>query len=257
MAEGRPTLCFVTPAFGRLEISAVCFAHRAWAIERLRELGIDACSVVIANDGNLDLAAALGFKTLEQRNDLGLGRKFNDGYAWAASEGIQYVIPMGSDSWVDPGFVADALERSAGGKRLVAYSQPYAVVHKDGDRRIDMQVIYEGGTSMLFRTELLRLVKYRPIRENAPKGCDSHTIGSLKRARAVFRALPAHQLSTVGFQTENQISRYDLLFEKWGIAETDRPFEGMDELYPATLIAQIAAVYEERRARAEAEAAKA
>jgi glycosyltransferase involved in cell wall biosynthesis len=69
-------------------------------------MGIDASAVVVADDPNLDVADELGFATV-RRNNQTLGRKFNDGYQFACDpefneRPVDFVVPCGSDDWIDP-----------------------------------------------------------------------------------------------------------------------------------------------------------
>ena len=102
------SMWFVTPAWQRYELTAVCLRQRQWVIEQLADHGIEARCVVVADDENLDIARALGFDVVEQRNDRGLGRKFNDGYEHAARAGATWIVPIGSDSWIDPRYFLPA-----------------------------------------------------------------------------------------------------------------------------------------------------
>lgn len=97
------TIWFVTPAWQRYELSELCFDQRRHVIDSLAEQGIAAKCVVIADDGNLDLARDRGFEVVAQDNQW-LGRKFNDGMEYAFRNGASRVVPIGSDSWIDPAY---------------------------------------------------------------------------------------------------------------------------------------------------------
>lgn len=243
--SARPSIWFVTPAWLRYKISRIVAEQRAWAIDRLQELGIDAAAVVIADDENLDIAREFGFATVEQNNDY-LGAKFNDGYEYAAEHGVDYVCPIGSDSWLDPTFIAENLP--ALGTRTVLYSQHYAVVRPDGLERAQLLVRYEGGTTMMYPTSVFAHCGYRPIPDHAARGCDGHTIKAIKaggKTRFVIRE--KHTLETVSFQSELQVTNYDALIQRWGVGQTDRPFAGLRLHYPPELVANVEAFYQERR----------
>ena len=36
-----------------------------------------------------------------------VGRKFNDGMEYAGTHGAQWIVPIGSDSWIDPAYFLD------------------------------------------------------------------------------------------------------------------------------------------------------
>src|SRR5690349_10276090 len=97
---------FVVPVFGREELTAVCLRQLAWTCEQMARYDLEATAVVIGEDLSLDVAQELGFATV-RRDNTQLGRKFNDGYQLACDpaynpEPADYVVPCGSDDWVDP-----------------------------------------------------------------------------------------------------------------------------------------------------------
>src|SRR6185369_1212836 len=158
----RPSLWFVTPAFRRFELSQVCFAQRAAAIKRLDELGIDASCVVVADDENLDIARSFGFAVVEVDNRW-LGRRFNEGYAFAAEEGVDYIVPIGSDSWLDTEFFADGLPAGRG----VLTSRLYASVDERGSRLSPLEIAASPGVGPhVVAVSLLEDTAYRPVNDN-------------------------------------------------------------------------------------------
>lgn len=243
---GTPSFWFITPAWQRLEISALCFAQREWACEQMRAAGIDADACVIADDENLDIADQLGHATVDRPN-LSLGSKFNVGYEFAAAEGIDYVCPIGSDSWVDPAFIIGNLPDPE--RREVVYSRHYAVIRPDGGERAQLLVEYEGGTTMFYPTALFAHCGWRPIPEDAKRGCDAHTIAAARRGGDVtFTIAERHVLETVSFQTELQVTNYDNLIDRWGVGRTRKPFESLSRHYPAELVQQMRDLYKRRAA---------
>ena len=88
------TIWFVTPANGRLELSAVCFDQRLHVMATLQEHGIRTRCVVVADDGNLDLARDRKFDVVVQNNEW-LGRRFNDGHESLVYLGADYEIKRG------------------------------------------------------------------------------------------------------------------------------------------------------------------
>jgi hypothetical protein len=245
----RPTLWFITPAFRRAELSAICFAQRAAAIETLAGYGIDASACVIADDENLDLADEYGFASVERDNRF-LGQKLNDGYQFAAAESVDYVCPMGSDSWIDPAFIAMNLPGRE--SKTVVSSRHYSVVRADGRRRAQLFVDYQGGTTMFFPTRMLRHCDYRPVPEDLQRGCDGNTIRALKSGGPhSFRVAEVHELETVAFQSPQlQITDYAKLLGRWGVGETEDTFADLADRYPAELVERVERLYEQRRAGA-------
>ena len=53
-------LYFITPAFRRYELTAVCLEQHQRVIDELAKSGIEAHQVVVADDENLDIARSRG-----------------------------------------------------------------------------------------------------------------------------------------------------------------------------------------------------
>ena len=100
-----PSLWFVVPAHGRVELARICLRQLRRTCDALALEGVEATAVVVADDENLNTARALGFGTVE-RNNAFTSRKFNDGIQFALDpewnpRPADYVVPCGSDDWVD------------------------------------------------------------------------------------------------------------------------------------------------------------
>jgi hypothetical protein len=73
-----PSLWFIVPAHGRLQLARICLKQLRRTCDALIEEGIQATAVVIADDENLDTARELGFGTIERDNTF-VSRRYNDG----------------------------------------------------------------------------------------------------------------------------------------------------------------------------------
>lgn len=236
-------LFFVTPAFQRYELSEICFAERKWAIEQLAANGIEARSVIVADDENLDIARENGFDTVESINDW-LGKRFNDGYQYAAEQGATHVFPIGSDSWVDPKFIYGKLHDNLD----VVASRYYARVDRLGIRRKVMWVPVLQGVSYVMPTKALAGKNYRPCADRIRRGCDGSTWQTISRVEGVQMVWSeVHDLETIAFESNVNISTYEGLGTRWGISETDQPFSGLIAHYPHKLVDQIGRYYDEHR----------
>lgn len=76
-------------------------AQRRWLCDTLAARGVTANSVIVGDDDNLDIAHKYGFPTVEMDNEY-VGRKFNAGYKYAAEQGADVFVHIGSDDWVHP-----------------------------------------------------------------------------------------------------------------------------------------------------------
>ena len=224
-------LYFVTPAWQRYELSEVCFEQRRRAMAVLEDHGIETRCVVIADDENLDIARSKGFATVEQRNDLGLGRKFNDGYQYAAEHGATWIVPIGSDSWIHPFYFMPLPTRV----NRVRSSHFYAAVAHD--QMVVCNVAMErcpAGPYVLHR-DLLKTTNYRPTGEELNRNLDSSTIRALPPFKWAHR--DDHPLQYVGFRHPvHSITSYGALKNRWGVRESQDPWTELKGMYPADLV---------------------
>lgn len=167
---------FVVPAHGRPELSAICLRQLKRTCDRLKKFDIYATAVVIANDENLDTAADLGFWGYDQNNDF-LGRKFNDGMELAAQEGAEFVIPMGSDDWLDYRWItAKPLHPNK-----LRCARWMAMVAEDGRRIQSIMVNYDGGIGpRIIPVSMIEKFRYRPAPEDRKRGYDMATLNRIK-----------------------------------------------------------------------------
>lgn len=200
----RPSLWFVVPAHGRLELSAVCLRVLAATCRQLVGMGVDATACVIADDGNIDLARKHGFATVERNNQF-LGRRFNDGFEFAAAEGAGYVVPCGSDDWVHPDLIFDWVEahqrdRAAGS--TVVVTRDAAAVAPGGRELARLRIPYDGGIGVrLIPTEMIGRLNWRPADEERARGIDGNIAERLHAAGPFgFRYLDRGPLEIVDFK---------------------------------------------------------
>lgn len=91
----------VSPAWRRFTVTELVLAQRRWLCDVLSRAGLTATSVIVADDKNLEIAEAYGFHTVEMPND-DLGLKFNAGFRYAAEQGADVFVHVGSDDWLHP-----------------------------------------------------------------------------------------------------------------------------------------------------------
>lgn len=223
------SIWFVTPAWHRYEMSAICFEQRRRVIAKLAEWGHEAHCVVVADDANLDIARELGFATVKQDNRW-LGRKFNDGIEYAYRHGAQWVVPIGSDSWIDPWYfrelppdVPDVVRTS----RLYApvEANRLAILEVGGDEN-------PAGPHMFHRDLLAK--RPRPMPDKISQGTDHHTLRSLRPFHWQFQNV--QRLQYIGFRAPPFITKYDNLWQKWGVKEYDDPWVRLAKVYDADLV---------------------
>ncbi len=212
------SIAFITPAYGRLPVSEIVFNQRRAACDALKKMGHEATMVVVADDENIDIAHRLGFTPLEFPNKF-LGSKWNAGYRKAANLGADWMMPLGSDSLLDPALVAHWLELEPDDSR-VPFTTHYAVVHKTGRYRLDCVVTSGGGGGMMFSREQLEPTGFTPVDGKLQKGCDHSTMLALARTREIrFEPHDVHSLAIVALQTAVQITSYEGLAKRWGTGQ--------------------------------------
>ena len=221
-------LWFVTPCWQRYELTAVCLEQRRRVIDQLAHNGIDAHCVVIADDDNLDIARSFGFDTVERDNEW-LGRKFNDGFEYAARHGAEWIVPIGSDSWIDPWYFIPLPEA-----HLTRTSAMYAAVDTDRMAMLNVRGRNGAGPYVIHRDRLP--ASFRPSRDDLKRYIDSSTVAGLRGVQWDQRDL--HALQYIGFRGEPHLTPYERLWKAWGNAEVDEPWLELTKFYPARLVEQ-------------------
>lgn len=247
MSEFRPA--FVTPAFGRYEVSEVVFAQRRSAIDELRRDGIDARAYVVADDLNLGIAGHFGLDVVERENDW-LGARFNDGCEAAILDGATHVVPIGSDSWLVPSYLRRVDPSFAG----VTTSARQAYVDEAGERIAFVDHELEWGIGPHVVPAALLEEPFRPWEEDIDTGCDSSLLDGIERRRGHVptRWLMIDPAQYVSFKTKgNQINPYDAVVPAIGARELrGLVLARLAETYPIEHVRAAATIYERRRAAA-------
>lgn len=248
-SEASKTVAFVVPAFRRYDVSRIAFAGLRWTIAELRKRDIEAFAVVIADDSNLNLARQSGFATLNRPN-VPLGKKWNDGFQYAALRGADYLIPLGSDNWIHPELVLRHLANMKG--NTVGASRVCSIVREDGRKIAHLSISYNGGDGVrVFPRSLLEPLRFRPCEESRRRSIDGSIAQRIRRATG---RMPRYTytdygpLQIVGFQSGDvQLNRYDALVKAFGVKEATRPFAKLASVYPARLVEMAERVYLRRR----------
>lgn len=235
-------LWFVVPAHGRVEKTRVCFRQLRRTCDALTGLGLDACAVVVAEDENLDTAREQGFLTVSQTNQP-LGRKWNDGYEVAGREGADFVVPLGSDDWVDPILFMDLP-----GPTEIRCSRLSSVVSEDGNRISPLRIWYDGGDGVrILPRAILEEQRFRPAEEVRSRAIDTSIVLNYQRthggALPRFRYFDASPWQIVDWKTAgDQLNTYDACVAFRNDAERDT-WETLKDRYPADALLEMRSVY--------------
>lgn len=229
------TLWFIVPAHGRLEIANVCLRQLRRTCEALGDRGIAASAVVIADDENLDIARSVGFNTVERDNAF-LGRKMNDGYELAGREQVDYMVPIGSDDWIDPDWI-----RLPNPDETIA-THLSAVVNEDCTR-ISLLDIWFGDGVRVYTRQTLERAGFRPADDDRKRAIDAATHKGVKHAAAKIIWHDTTALSIVDFKSKENLNDYDGCMRHFGSRkERADVWEQLGSVYPADAISEMQAL---------------
>ena len=249
-----PSLWFVVPAHGRAKLAQICLRQLRRTCDLLIANGIDATAVVIADDANLDTARDLGFETVSQGNRF-VSRKFNDGIQAALDPRhnpwpADYVVPCGSDDWIDHRLLLDLPERNE-----ILCFQHISFVREDGREMTSKFLNYRGGCGIrVYPREIMERLGYRPADEDRERGCDTSILGNIVTDHEAASE-PRRQIRIVHADSDprqivdwkspgSQLNRYaDLLRHKTTGVPVD-PFLALADVFPAEALAEMSVHYD-------------
>jgi hypothetical protein len=240
------SLWFVVPAHGRLELSRICLRQLRHTCDLLEDHGIRATAVVIADDENLDTAHNLGFGTVRRDNQF-VSRKFNDGIQLACDPAhnkhpADYVVPCGSDDWVDWQLFVDLPE-----PRTMVGFQRMAFVREDGFELTVRFLSNEGGCGIrIYHREVMAEMQYRPADEDRKRACDTSILWNIKQEGAL-RAIEhrdSDPLSIIDWKSEHyQLNSYHRVSRHFRSELLVDPFDALEGRYPKQSLDAMAAHY--------------
>lgn len=218
----------VIPAFGRYPVSRVAFAGYRWLTDVLAGRGITVLPVVVADDGNLDLACEYGLGTLDHHNVL--GSKINEGMFRVLEQDVDYVCFTGSDNWLHPDLftLAARFHRHEGVEPVLA--GPGAVI-------VDLA----SATAMTIRSAirqghppwLIPAGDWRPIDDGADRGMEWQIGRELRDAR--WSTLEQRPGWRVGLKGPECMTPYRVL-RAYRSGNEEPAWPMLDKLYPPELV---------------------
>lgn len=221
------SIWFVTPAYQRFDVVAICLEQRRRVIAALAGAEIEGRCVVVADDENLDIARGLGFDVVEQNNDW-LGRRFNDGKEYAGRHGADWIVPIGSDDWIDPFYLMPL--PTVGRTRTSHYYAPV-----EPTRLAELWVESIGAGPRMYHRRLLEPVGFRPSADEINRNTDHNAwLGMPRVPHLEWRDL--HPLQYVGFRAPPFVTQYARLWRRWGKVERDDPWEQLATRYDRDLV---------------------
>jgi hypothetical protein len=229
-----PSLWFVVPAHGRVELARICLTQLRRTCDALEHEGIRASAVVVACDENLDTARGMGFATIERDNRF-TSRRFNDGIQLACDPAfnpfpVDYVVPLGSDDWVD----WRLFQNLPSPNNMVGF-QRMSFVNERGTELTVRHIRSEGGCGIrIYPREIMAKAGYRPADEDRRRGCDTSMLVNLRNVtefRVEHRDLDPLQIVDWKSHGEN-LNPYESLARHRSELKRD-PFVVLQGRYPA------------------------
>lgn len=242
----------VSPAWRRVEVTRLALAERRWLCDELAARGHAANSVIVADDENLEIAEEYGFHTVRMGNE-DVGAKFNAGYAYAAEQGADVFVHVGSDDWVHPDVfsILDTVdiasvpegampEPGAGavvwrrGPLVVSQRKATVVDLLTGEVRRCAVAGSRGCIPWLIPRSAMAGCRFRPIQPGKQRGLDGALARGLK-ARPNWIYQDAGDDWLVDFKSDVNITPFRPLVENLGHGEPVG-LAALVESYPAWLV---------------------
>lgn len=242
--EVRPVrLAFVVPAHERFDLARVCLRQLRRTCDALEDEGFLATAIVVSDDANLVTARRLDFATIKRDNSK-LGTRWNDGFEFAARYlGCHYVIPFGSDDWVDYRLIVNHLGRMRYGQVIGAH-RFCAIVNERGTRMAKLRIPYDGGDGIrIIPTKVLRDLRYRPAEDFRGRAIDTSIWRNLTNQKLRYDYFDDDPLQIVEFKSpDTQLNAYDgsLIFAE---SKGPVPWRKLTERYGAEPVAEVRELY--------------
>ena len=241
-----PSLWFVVPVHGRLELARMCLRQLRHTCDELQHAGIDASAVVITDKETHEQLPDLGFGWVPRDNEF-LSCRFNDGIQFACDpehnpRPVDYVVPCGSDDWVDWRLFTDLPPPNT----IYAF-QRMAFVREDGLELSVRHLRNEGGCGIrIYPRQVVRALGYRPADEHRTRGCDTSILHNLKRAEA-FRAVEHRDidpLQIVDWKSPGEnLNPYEDIAARHRPELVRDPFDVLEGRYPQAALNEMRAHY--------------
>jgi len=243
------TVCVFSAAHGRLAVSELVLRQRSLLLDELRNRGVEAVSLVLADDGNLDIARGLGMEAVPHAN-APLGAKCSAGLRRAAAL-ADHVMWVGSDDWVHPDVAGELLGAAGGDESLVHAGARLAVVDLPRGRltRIASHSLY-GAIPWLIDSRLLR-GREDPIPPRLERGLDGALVRGMRRSGVPFRfeRHDPHEFRCVDFKTPANLHPYATLAESRALAPEEDAWPALFGRFPRGLVDAARRLHEEGKWR--------
>jgi glycosyltransferase involved in cell wall biosynthesis len=249
------SVCIVSPAWGRLDITRLVLAQRQRLCVELASRGIEARSLIVGSDENLDLADEYGSDTLEVPNRP-LGQKCNLGFRHALERAPDFIVWVGSDDWIHPDVFQPLIDRTRDElTSVIIAGHRLAIVdmHTGRLQRCSSPSKY-GAIPWIIDSRLFTMhPKLHPIQPELGHGLDGALIRGLRRSRIRFTFVmhDPHDFRCVDFKSNRNITPYEGFAKNLGIGDPELAWDALRERYAADLVNDARRLHEEMAQRRE------
>lgn len=221
---------FVTPCFGRLEVTTLALTQRAELASDLAALGVTARTVIVADDENLDIGLEFGCEVVEQKNRLGL--KVNDGFEYAYQHGAGYAAFVGSDDWVH----IDLLEPLIQGEwSRVISGHIVSIVDLARGRLRKLGVRgFRGVSPWFIPRRMMAGCGFRPVPDDLDSGMEGAIASAIPSADWTMH--DPHEFCRVDFKTDNNMTEYGNIARNLGYGRELDAWDALGLHYSESLI---------------------
>lgn len=192
------------------------------------------------------------------RGDIQLVRRITPGLVrgsyrlpagWDENRAADYVVPCGSDDWVDNRILRDLPDA-----HTILGFQRISFVREDGREMVTRHLNYTGGCGIrVYPRAMLKALGCRPADEDRSRACDTSILTNLRafhgdRIRIAHRDIDPRQI--VDWKTPGeQLNAYRALRQHRVEQSYDDPFEALAEIFPDEALREMQAHYARPRPR--------
>lgn len=227
-------------AWRRFDVTRLVLTQRQRLCEELAARGIQATSLIVADDENLDIAREFGAVTIEAPNEW-LGRKCNAALRYAADR-ADWVVWVGSDDWIHRDAFAPLIVPPETGPAMIIRGGRLTMVDLATGQlqRMNPPSSY-GAIPWLIESRLIRATrKDSPIRPDLARGLDGSLIRGLRRSPITFELVldDPHEFRCVDFKSSLNLSPFEPAAATYGIGEPEPAWQTLADWFPADLVDQ-------------------
>lgn len=234
----------VVPCWKRPEITEIVFQEFRWVKKKVKG-HVNLNIVAVGDECNLEIARRHGFHAISSPNDY-LGRKFNDGYEYAYKNGADYVIPVGSDSWIHPDVFIKTNARLEGEFKpgTIMYSTMHAMINETGTelgliKMLPQNNEYNKCSLLFYPRDLAESCGFRPCYEKQKSSCDRSTLENIMKKNKNVSFLYNKDFNPVQYlafkNKKVQLWNYEEYKAQFKKRE-ENPWEYLEEFYPKELL---------------------